>query len=256
MYRDFSDKIQSYRDLPLKRNQWCNVVRWEFSNPMPFIRTREFLWQEGHTAHLTEEGAGEEVLQILDYYAGVYEELLAVPVIKGRKTVNEQFPGAAYTTTIEGYIPATGRGCQAGTSHCLGQHFAKMYDIAVEDPAKPGSKEKIFVTQNSWGLSTRSLGLMFLIHSDDKGAVIPPRVAETQTMIIPVGLTAKTSEEDKNAHFKRIHVMTETLKAGSIRADNDIRENYNAGWKMSEYELRGIPLRIEFGKKQACLSRC
>jgi prolyl-tRNA synthetase len=188
MYKDYHDKIQSYRDLPLKRNQWNNVVRWEFKNPMPFIRSREFLWQEGHTAHLTEEEAGKEVLQILDFYAGVYEELLASPVIKGRKTVNEQFPGAYYTTTLEGYIPATGRGIQAATSHCLGQHFAKMYDISIEDPApwtpsKEGEvKPRLFVWQNSWGLTTRSIGVMMLIHGDDKGAVIPPRVAEIQAV--------------------------------------------------------------------------
>lgn len=255
MYKDFHDKIQSYRDLPLKRNQWNNVVRWEFSNPMPFIRSREFLWQEGHTAHLTEESAGEEVLQILDFYAGVYEELLAVPVIKGRKTENEQFPGAHYTTTIEGFVPATGRGIQAATSHCLGQHFAKMYDITVEDPApkKEGeaARPPLFVWQNSWGLSTRSIGVMFLVHGDDKGAVLPPRVAEIQAVLIPVGITAKHSDADKNAHFDKIVEMTKTLQAAGVRAEHDVRENYNAGWKFNEYELRGIPLRIEFGPKDA-----
>ena len=175
MYKDYADKIQSHRDLPLKRNQWNNVVRWEFRNPMPFIRSREFLWQEGHTAHLTEESASEEVLQILDYYAEVYEQLLACPVVKGRKTVNEQFPGAYYTTTIEGYIPSTGRGVQAATSHCLGQHFAKMYNITVENPTpmKEGEsadtyQKRLYVWQNSWGLTTRSIGVMMLIHGDDK----------------------------------------------------------------------------------------
>jgi prolyl-tRNA synthetase len=255
MYKDFHDKIQSYRDLPLKRNQWNNVVRWEFSNPMPFIRSREFLWQEGHTVHLTEESAGEEVLQILDFYAGVYEDLLAVPVIKGRKTVNEQFPGAHYTTTVEGFVPATGRGIQAATSHCLGQHFAKMYDITVEDPAprKEGEapKPRLHVWQNSWGLSTRSIGVMMLVHGDNKGAVIPPRVAEIQAVLIPVGITAKTTDEDKNKHYDKIVEMTKTLVDAGVRAESDIRENYNAGWKFNEYELRGIPLRIEFGPKDA-----
>jgi prolyl-tRNA synthetase len=255
MYKDFHDKIQSYRDLPLKRNQWNNVVRWEFRNPMPFIRSREFLWQEGHTAHLYEEGAAEEVLQILDFYAGVFEELLAVPVVKGRKTVNEQFPGAYYTTTVEGFIPATGRGVQAATSHCLGQHFAKMYDIMVEDPNPKkdteGAKEKLYVWQNSWGLTTRSIGIMMLIHGDDKGAVIPPRVAETQCILIPVGITAKVPEADKKAHYDKIHDMAATLNAAGIRVDVDIREHYNAGWKFNDYELRGVPLRIEFGPKDA-----
>lgn len=134
MYPYFARKIQSHRDLPLKLNQWNNVVRWEFKHPMPFIRSREFLWQEGHTAHLTQEAASEEVLQILDWYSDVYQELLAVPVVKGRKTENEKFPGADYTTTIEGFIPATGRGIQAATSHALGQHFSKMFDITVENP--------------------------------------------------------------------------------------------------------------------------
>ncbi|KAF2405240.1 prolyl-tRNA synthetase [Trichodelitschia bisporula] len=253
MYHDFHNKIQSHRDLPLKRNQWNNVVRWEFRNPMPFIRSREFLWQEGHTAHLTEEEAGKEVLQILDYYTGVYEELLAVPVVKGRKTVNEQFPGAYYTTTIEGFIPGTGRGIQAATSHCLGQHFAKMYDITVEDPnAKKDSGEapsKLHVWQNSWGLTTRSIGVMMLIHGDDKGAVIPPRVAEIQAIIIPVGVTAKASEADKAALYGTVKDIADKLRAAGVRVDTDLREHYNAGWKFNDWELRGVPLRIEFGPK-------
>lgn len=193
MYPYFAKKIQSHRDLPLKLNQWNNVVRWEFKHPMPFIRSREFLWQEGHTAHLTKEDAGAEVMQILDWYEGVYQELLAVPVVKGTKTVNEKFPGADYTTTIEGFIPATGRGIQAATSHCLGQHFSKMFDITVEDPnaKETGKSEKIHVWQNSWGLTTRSIGVMILTHGDNRGLVIPPRVAEIQVIVIPVGVTAK-----------------------------------------------------------------
>ena len=193
MYPYFAKKIQSHRDLPLKLNQWNNVVRWEFKHPMPFIRSREFLWQEGHTAHLTKEEADAEVLQILDWYAGVYEELLAVPVIKGTKTVNEKFPGADYTTTIEGFIPATGRGIQAATSHMLGQHFSKMFDISVEDP-KPkvdGKTDRVLVWQNSWGLTTRSIGVAILTHGDNRGLVTPPRVAEIQVILIPVGITAK-----------------------------------------------------------------
>ena len=252
MYKDFHDKIQSHRDLPLKRNQWNNVVRWEFRNPMPFIRSREFLWQEGHTAHMTEEDAGKEVLQILDYYTGVYEELLAVPVVKGRKTVNEQFPGAHYTTTIEGFIPSTGRGIQAATSHCLGQHFSKMYDITVEDPAPKREGEtakRLYVWQNSWGLTTRSIGVMMLIHGDDKGAVIPPRVAEIQAIIIPVGVTVKTTQEARQQLYDAIEKIHSELREAGIRAEMDLRDNYNPGWKFSDWELKGVPLRIEFGPK-------
>jgi prolyl-tRNA synthetase len=243
MYKDYADKIQSHRDLPLKRNQWNNVVRWEFRNPMPFIRSREFLWQEGHTAHLTEKEASEEVLQILDYYAGVYEELLACPVVKGRKTVNEQFPGAYYTTTIEGFIGSTGRGVQAATSHCLGQHFARMYNITVENPNPPKEGEKdyekrLYVWQNSWGLTTRSIGVMMLIHGDDKGAVIPPRVAEVQAVIIPVGVTGKTSDEDKKKLYDGVEEILKKLLDAGVRVEKDVRENYNAGWKFNDYELK------------------
>lgn len=162
-------------------------------DPMPFIRSREFLWQEGHTAHLTQKEASDEVLQILDWYSDVYQKLLAVPVVKGTKTVNEKFPGADYTTTVEGFIPATGRGIQAATSHALGQHFSKMFNITVEDPTakEAGKSEHVHVWQNSWGLTTRSIGVMILTHGDNRGLVIPPRVAEIQVVVIPVGVTAK-----------------------------------------------------------------
>jgi prolyl-tRNA synthetase len=153
MYPAYSKWIRSHRDLPLKLNQWNNVVRWEFKNPTPFLRSREFLWQEGHTAFATLEEARTEVLQILDLYTRVYEEILAVPVIKGKKTEKEKFPGGLYTTTIEGFVPATGRGIQAATSHCLGQNFAKMFDIEFEDD----KGQKSLAWQNSWGLTTRSV---------------------------------------------------------------------------------------------------
>ncbi|KAI1174171.1 hypothetical protein F4777DRAFT_589367 [Nemania sp. FL0916] len=254
MYKDFSTKINSHRDLPFKRNQWNNVVRWEFTHCTPLLRSREFLWQEGHTAHLTKESADEEVLQILDWYADVYEELLAVPVVKGKKTENEKFPGAIYTTTIESFIEANGRAIQAGTSHALGQNFAKMYDITVEDPASikaDGESQKIYVWQNSWGLSTRSLGTMLMIHGDDKGAIFPPRVAEYQVALIPVGLTAKTPDADRQKLLDDIHGIAETLTKGGIRVECDTRSQYSPGWKFSEYELRGFPLRIEFGPKDS-----
>ncbi|KAI9661689.1 MAG: hypothetical protein M1821_008927 [Bathelium mastoideum] len=248
MYKDFADKIHSHRDLPFKRNQWNNVVRWEFSHCTPLLRSREFLWQEGHTAHLTKESADEEVLQILDWYADVYEELLAVPVVKGRKTENEKFPGALYTTTIESYIEAN------GTSHALGQGFARMYNITVEDPASKsadGESNKLFVWQNSWGLSTRSLGTMLMIHSDDKGAVFPPRVAEFQVAFIPVGITAKLSDADKEKLLNAIEGISKTLIDHGIRVQCDTRSHYSPGWKFAEYELRGFPLRIEYGPKDA-----
>ncbi|KAF2816174.1 prolyl-tRNA synthetase [Mytilinidion resinicola] len=253
MYPYFADKIQSYRDLPLKLNQWNNVVRWEFKHPMPFIRSREFLWQEGHTAHLTKEEAGTEVLQILDWYADVYQELLAVPVVKGTKTENEKFPGADYTTTIEGFIPATGRGIQAATSHCLGQHFSKMFKITVEDPSakEAGKSEKIYVWQNSWGLTTRSIGVMILVHSDNRGLVIPPRVAEVQVVIVPVGVTAKMTPENKDKLYKEVDAIAEVLKDANVRVETDFREGYSPGWKFNDWELKGIPLRIEFGPKDS-----
>ncbi|PYH91713.1 prolyl-tRNA synthetase [Aspergillus ellipticus CBS 707.79] len=249
MYPYYAKWIRSHRDLPLKLNQWNSVVRWEFKHPQPFLRTREFLWQEGHTAHLTQDAAHEEVLQILDLYARIYEELLAVPVVKGQKTDKEKFAGGLYTTTVEGYIPATGRGIQGGTSHGLGQNFSKMFGITVEDPSTKGDEKKppLHVWQNSWGLSTRTLGVMVMIHSDNRGLVLPPRVADTQTIIVPVGITAKTSDEDREKLYNEINGLVDTLKAAGVRADSDLREGYSPGWKFNEWELRGIPLRLEFG---------
>lgn len=254
MYGYFAKKIQSHRDLPLKLNQWNNVVRWEFNHPLPFLRSREFLWQEGHTAHLTKEEADTEVLQILDFYAQVYEELLAVPVVKGVKTKNEQFPGAEYTTSIEGIIPSTGRGIQAGTSHCLGQHFSKMFNITVEDPTAKAAgdgekKPHLNVWQNSWGLSTRSIGVMVLTHGDNKGLVIPPRVAEIQVVIVPVGVTAKTTDEKKAEMYGEMDKIRHTLVDAGVRVELDLREGYSPGWKFNDWELKGIPLRLEIGPK-------
>ncbi|KAB8416427.1 hypothetical protein FH972_024946 [Carpinus fangiana] len=253
MYPYYAKKIRSHRDLPLRLNQWNNVVRWEFKHAMPFLRSREFLWQEGHTAHLTKEAAGEEVLQILDHYAAVYEELLAVPVVKGTKTDNEKFAGADYTTTIEGYIPATGRGIQAGTSHCLGQHFSKMFSITVEDPsAKDGEKKPpLHVWQNSWGFTTRSIGVAVLIHSDNKGLVIPPRVSEVQVVVVPVGITAKLSQEVKDKMVKETEAIRFTLEQAGVRVESDLRDNYSPGFKFNEWELKGVPLRVEFGPKDS-----
>jgi prolyl-tRNA synthetase len=272
MYPYYAKWIRSHRDLPLRLNQWNSVVRWEFKHPQPFLRTREFLWQEGHTAHLTEAAAAEEVLQILDHYAHVYEDLLAVPVVKGRKTEKEKFAGGYYTTTVEGYIPATGRGIQGGTSHCLGQNFSKMFQIstflgaiflnrptltdrsaAVEDPSgKPEEKKPpLYVWQNSWGLSTRTIGVMVMIHSDNRGLVLPPRVAEIQTIIVPVGITAKTTDEERQKIYAQIDSLVSVLVAVGIRAESDLREGYSPGWKFNNWELRGVPLRLEFGPGEA-----
>ncbi|EJS43489.1 YHR020W [Saccharomyces arboricola H-6] len=248
MYPYYAKWIQSYRDLPLKLNQWNSVVRWEFKHPQPFLRTREFLWQEGHTAHLTSKDAEEEVLQILDFYAGVYEELLAVPVVKGRKTEKEKFAGGDFTTTCEGYIPQTGRGIQGATSHHLGQNFSKMFNLSVENPL--GSDHpKIFAYQNSWGLSTRVIGVMVMIHSDNKGLVIPPRVSQFQSVVIPVGITKKTSDEQRHHIHETARSVESRLKSVGIRAFGDYNDNYTPGWKFSQYELKGIPIRIELGPK-------
>jgi prolyl-tRNA synthetase len=248
MYPYYSKWVQSHRDLPLKLNQWNSVVRWEFKHPQPFLRTREFLWQEGHTAHLTFEEANEEVMQILDYYASIYQDLLAVPVIKGKKTEKEKFAGGYFTTTVEGYIPATGRGIQGATSHCLGQNFSKMFNISVENPEGP-DKPKLFAWQNSWGLSTRVIGVMTMIHSDNKGLVIPPRVSQYQAAIIPCGLTVKTTKEEENAILDGVKAIEKRLLQVDIRAIGDFRDNYSPGWKFSDWELKGVPVRLEFGPK-------
>ncbi|KAL7946137.1 hypothetical protein V8C42DRAFT_322585 [Trichoderma barbatum] len=249
MYPYYAKWIRSHRDLPLRLNQWNSVVRWEAKQTTPFLRTREFLWQEGHTAHLTEELAGKEVLEILEHYAGVYEQLLAVPVVRGRKTENEKFAGGYYTTTVEGYIPSNGRGIQGATSHCLGQNFSKMFDITVEDPANKGSH--IHVWQNSWGLSTRVIGVMIMVHGDDKGLVLPPRIAKTQTILIPVGINKSTTPEDRKKHEEQLDGIRDTLKKAGVRAESDWREGYTPAWKFNDWELKGVPLRIEFGPKDA-----
>ncbi|KAF6776470.1 hypothetical protein AHF37_03743 [Paragonimus kellicotti] len=184
MYPAFAKWIQSHRDLPLRLNQWSNVVRWEFKHPQPFLRTREFLWQEGHTAYADKADAEAEVLEILDLYAEVYQDLLAVPVIKGRKTEKEKFAGADYTTTVEAYIGGTGRAIQGATSHHLGQNFSRMFDVTYDHPVT-GMPAHVY--QNSWGLTTRSLGVLFMVHGDNKGLVLPPRVAPIQVTSTATG---------------------------------------------------------------------
>lgn len=248
MYPYYSKWIRSHRDLPLKLNQWNSVVRWEFKHPQPFLRTREFLWQEGHTAHLTREGATEEVDQILDLYAGIYEELLAVPVVKGVKTENEKFAGGDYTTTVEGFIAATGRGIQGATSHHLGTNFSKMFNILVENPDGP-EHPRIHAFQNSWGLSTRVIGVMVMTHSDNKGLVLPPRVAMTQVVVIPVGLNSKTLADQRALINSGAEDIESRLAKAGIRVTGDYRDIYSPGWKFADSELKGIPVRLEFGPK-------
>lgn len=263
MYPYYAKWITSHRDLPLKLNQWNSVVRWEFKHPQPFLRTREFLWQEGHTAFLTRAEAEKEVYAILDLYRRVYTDLLALPVVPGVKSEKEKFAGGLFTTTVEGFIPAVGRGIQGGTSHCLGQNFSKMFDISVEDPAaddsKRGTKEgRTFVWQNSWGLSTRTLGVMVMVHGDDKGLVMPPRVSKLQVVIIPVGITVKTGDAERKQIHDACDALWKQLSTAGIRTKFDDRDNYSPAWKFNDWELRGVPVRLELGpldlKKKSVLS--
>ncbi|KAG1696353.1 hypothetical protein DVH05_015558 [Phytophthora capsici] len=242
MYPAFKNWIRSHRDLPMKLNQWNNVVRWEFKNPTPFIRTREFLWQEGHTAHATKEEADEEVRTVLDFYAACYEELLAVPMVKGVKTAKEKFAGADYTTTIEGFIPATGRGIQAATSHMLGQNFGKMFGISAEYE----DGKKLIPWQNSWGFTTRSLGVMIMVHGDDKGLVLPPRVAPTQVIVVPIPFK---NQDEVEEIFGKADEIVAKLTAAGVRIEADKRRVYTPGWKYNHWELKGVPLRFEVGPK-------
>ncbi|EMR11272.1 proline-tRNA ligase [Pneumocystis murina B123] len=251
MYSYYSKWIRSHRDLPLKLNQWNSVVRWEFKHPQPFLRTREFLWQEGHTVYLNRKESEKEVFEILDLYEKVYIDLLAVPVIKGIKSEKEKFAGAAFTATIEGYIPASGRAIQAATSHSLGQNFSKMFDICVENPDTKvtGEKSKIYVWQNSWGLSTRAIGIMIMTHGDDKGLVIPPKVSKIQVIVIPCGITVKTTNDEQKLIQDGVENIVQELKKAGIRVNSDSRTLYSPGWKFSHWEMMGVPLRLEYGLK-------
>eukprot|EP00922_Rhytidocystis_sp_ex-Travisia-forbesii_P028299 GHVS01041538.1.p1 GENE.GHVS01041538.1~~GHVS01041538.1.p1 ORF type:complete len:698 (+),score=132.17 GHVS01041538.1:61-2154(+) len=241
MYPAYAKWIRSHRDLPLKLNQWNTVVRWEFKQPTPFIRTREFLWQEGHTAHATEEEALALAYDILELYTRWYQECLAVPVVKGVKSEGEKFAGGKLTTTIEGFIPENGRGIQAATSHLLGTNFAKMFDIKYEDE----KGEKQLVHQTSWGCTTRSLGVMIMVHGDDKGLVLPPRVATVQAVIIPI--TYK--EENMKEQVKTCEDLKKSLEAAGVRVSIDDRTNYTPGWKYNHWEVKGVPIRMELGPR-------
>uniref|UniRef100_A0A6B2L1P8 proline--tRNA ligase n=1 Tax=Arcella intermedia TaxID=1963864 RepID=A0A6B2L1P8_9EUKA len=244
IYPTISKWIHSHRDLPLLLNQWTSVVRWEFDNPTPFLRSREFLWQEGHTAWETKEQAEREVLERLQNYSDVYEQLLAVPVIKGRKTVNEKFAGADYTTSVETVISATGRGIQAGTSHHLGQNFSKIFDVKY---TKGDLTE--YAWQNSWGLTTRSIGIMIMTHGDNKGLVLPPRVAPIQVVINLIFIKEAVNPDRKadEALLNFSNDVFQKLKSSGVRVHLDDRKHVTPGYKYNHWEMKGVPLRIDIG---------
>ncbi len=235
----FSKWIRSWRDLPVLINQWCNIVRWETKVTRLFLRTREFLWQEGHTAHATKEDADKEVFQMLEVYKKMSEDLLTMPVLVGTKSELEKFPGALVTTCIEGLMP-DGRALQMGTSHNLGQHFAKPYNIKFVDKDE---KEK-FVWTTSWGVSTRLLGALIMVHGDDKGLVLPPKLAPIQAVIVPI-----LFEDTKQKVLKEAEKVKAALEKACIEAHLDSREEYTPGWKFNEWEIKGVPLRVEIGPK-------
>jgi prolyl-tRNA synthetase len=240
MYATYAKWIRSWRDLPIKLNQWNSVVRWETEATKLFLRTREFLWQEGHTAHATKEEADREVMEILDAYKDVIESYLAIPVLTGRKTENEKFAGALYTTTLEALMP-DGKVLQMGTSHQLGQNFSKVFDIKFLDK----NEKEQFVWQTSWGFSTRMIGALVMVHGDDKGLVLPPKIAPIQAVIIPIPY--KNAEEKLVlAKAKDIH---EKLQKHGILVVFDDRTEYTPGWKFNEWELKGVPIRIEIGPR-------
>lgn len=232
--------ISSYRDLPLRLNQWTNIVRWEFKDAVPFIRSREFLWQEGHSAFATQEEADAEVMEILRYYQRVYEDVLAVPVFPGRKSEKEKFAGADYTTTVEAFLPSIGRAVQGATSHCLGQNFSKMFEISfLNEGGKPTHP-----FQNSWGFTTRSIGVMIMTHGDNKGLVLPPRAAPIQVVIIPLHFKGTDTEAVDSAAEK----ISQDLKKAGVRVFVD-KSPHNPGYKFNHWEMRGIPLKLELGPK-------
>lgn len=240
IYPAYSKWIRSHRDLPMKLNQWSNVVRWEFKYPTPFIRSREFLWQEGHTAFATKEEADEEVMVILNLYASVYEDLLAVPVVKGKKSIKEKFSGGLYTTTTEIFVPENGRAIQGATSHCLGTNFSKMFDIKYETV----DQKKAEVWQNSWGMSTRVIGAVIMVHGDDKGLVLPPRAATIQVVLVPI---VKKGSED--LVINATHELGKELEKAGVRIEADTRTDKNPGWKFNHWELKGVPIRLELGPR-------
>jgi len=240
IYATYARWIRSWRDLPIKLNQWCNIVRWETKATKPFLRTREFLWQEGHTAHVTKEEADMEVMEILNHYKDVMESYLAIPVLAGMKTESEKFAGAFCTTTLEAMMP-DGKALQMGTSHNLGQNFAKVFDIKFI-----GEDEKEhYVWQTSWGMSTRLIGALVMVHGDNRGLVLPPKVAPVQVVIIPIPY----KDADSTSILAKSKELFEKLKKKEVAVVLDDRADYTPGWKFNHWELKGVPLRIEIGPR-------
>ena len=240
MYATFAKWIRSWRDLPVKINQWCNIIRWDTKGTKLFLRTREFLWQEGHTVHATKEEADQEVMQILNEYKDLMENYLAIPVLKGKKSEREKFPGALYTTCLEAIMP-DGKALQMATSHHLGQKFSKVFKIKFLDKEE---KEQ-YAWQTSWGFSTRLIGALVMVHGDDKGLVLPPKIAPIQVVIVPIPYKDVDTEQIL-AKAKEIY---EKLHKNGIQVVLDDRTEYTPGWKFNDWELKGVPLRIEIGPR-------
>jgi len=240
MYAMYAKWVRSWRDLPIKLNQWCSVVRWETKATKLFLRTREFLWQEGHTAHATQEEADKEVMEILDIYRDIMEKCMAVPVLVGKKTEKEKFAGALYTTALEAMMP-DGRALQMGTSHNLGQHFSKVFDIKFI-----GEDEKEhYVWQTSWGISTRLIGALVMVHADDKGLILPPEIAPVQVVIIPIHFKGKEKEQTQEKAME----TCQRLQRQGLSVVLDDRAEYTPGWKFNEWEMKGVPVRVEIGPR-------
>ena len=232
--------IRSHRDLPLRLNQWCSVVRWEATETKPFFRTKEFLWQEGHTAHADEESAYAETLLRLDQYERLYEDVLAIPVLRGRKPDHDKFPGADLTTTVEALMP-DGRSVQGATSHYLGTTFGEAFEIEYAD-----EDEQVRTCHTtSWGLSWRAIGALVMTHADDQGLVVPPTIAPTQVVIVPIW-----SDDTRESVLGYCTTLSAELEGAGFRVDLDDREERNPGFKFNEWELKGIPLRIEVGPNE------
>jgi prolyl-tRNA synthetase len=239
IWNTYKTWIQSWRDLPLLINQWCNVVRWEMRTRL-FLRTTEFLWQEGHTAHATEAEAVEETERMLGVYADFTEGWIGLPVLKGLKSPNERFAGAVETYCIEGLMQ-DGKALQCGTSHFLGQNFAKSFDVKFVNK----ENEQEFAWATSWGVSTRLMGALIMAHSDDNGLVLPPKLAPIQVVIIPI----YRSPEDLVTISERVAPIVDELKAAGISVKYDDNDNQRSGWKFAEYELRGVPVRLGLGMR-------
>jgi len=249
-YSLFSKWIRSWRDLPLKINFWNSALRAEIKGTKPFLRTSEFLWQEGHTVHATKDEAEKEVADILELYKKTIEEELAVPVITGKKSENDKFVGAVYTDTLESLMP-DGKALQMGTSHFLGQNFSKPFDVKYLNE----TNTETFAWQTSWGVSWRLIGGMIMTHGDDKGLILPPKIAPIQVVIIPI-----YTNDDKDSVIQKAHQIKDDLSKIELRVHLDDREQLTPGFKFNDWEMKGIPIRIEIGpkdiaKKQVVLAR-